>query len=354
MKRIIICSDGTWNRPGVLDNGVEVRTNIELLFKLIKPIDNTSGKAIPQLKFYETGVGSSTFSIRDRIFGGISGAGIDSKIKDLYLFLIVNYEIGDEIYFFGFSRGAYTVRSLAGLVRNCGILKPENLNLLDLTFALYRNRNEYTSPDSDMMVGYKKQYSIEPVTPIKFIGVWDTVGSLGIPINKKNNLNRYSFHDVKLSSTIMNAYHALAIDERRNLFQPTLWEVSSNKDVKQNVEQRWFIGSHSNVGGGYPDTGLSDIALKWLVEKAQNLGLQFEDLQFNDVENGYNFKPDYSKDPVDSRTTLFKFLPSGYRDYKLANKRVDAKGKPILTLETFDESISQKIKNNPNYKHIIS
>ena len=83
MKRIIICSDGTWNRPGVLDKGVEVRTNIELLFKLIKPIDNTSEKAIPQLKFYETGIGSSTFSIRDRIFGGIAGAGIDSKIKDL-------------------------------------------------------------------------------------------------------------------------------------------------------------------------------------------------------------------------------------------------------------------------------
>jgi uncharacterized protein (DUF2235 family) len=260
MKRIIICSDGTWNRPGILDKGIEVKTNVELLYNLIKPIDTTNGGTTIQLKFYETGIGSSTFSLKDKFIGGISGNGIDQKIKDLYLFLILNYEIGDELYFFGFSRGAYTVRSLAGLIRNCGILKPKNLKLIDQTFDLYRNRNQYTSPDSDMMIGYRKRFSIEEVTLIKFIGVWDTVGSLGIPINKKHNLNKYSFHDVKLSSTIMNAYHALAVDEKRNLFQPTLWEVSPKKASEQNVEQRWFIGSHSNVGGGYSDTGLSDIA----------------------------------------------------------------------------------------------
>jgi uncharacterized protein (DUF2235 family) len=353
MKRIIICSDGTWNKPGTTEKGKIVKTNVELLYNLIKRTDDSNGNTITQLRFYETGVGSSTFDFWEKISGGITGKGIDDKIKDLYLFLIVNYEIGDELYFFGFSRGAYTVRSLAGLVRNCGILKPENLNLLDKTFELYRNRNSYTSPDSDMMVGYKKRFSIEETTFIKFIGVWDTVGSLGIPIDKKHNLNKYSFHDVKLSSTINNAFHALALDERRNLFQPTLWEVSSKKTADQNVEQRWFIGSHSNVGGGYSDTSLSDIALKWLFEKAQNIGLKFEDPKLNESSNEYNFKPDYSKAPIDSRTAFFRILPSGYRDYKSANKRVNAKGEPILTLETFDESIYEKIKSDSKYKHVI-
>jgi len=227
--------------------------------------------------WYDQGVGTS-YSQTKNIADGITGGGIDKNIKDAYSFYIYNFRPGDEIFLFGFSRGAYTARSLAGFIRNCGILKPEYVHLLDRAYELYRNRNEYTAPDSDMMRGFRSQYAYE--TDIQFIGVWDTVGALGIPLPsyKMYNKLRYQFHDVQISSSIKYAYHALAIDEKRKLFAPAIMEQSSDiAPGKQVVEQRWFAGVHSNVGGGYEDTGLSDIALQWLIEKSIGVGLCFGD-----------------------------------------------------------------------------
>jgi uncharacterized protein (DUF2235 family) len=216
--------------------------------------------------------------------GGVTGAGLDDKIQDVYKFICWNYEPGDEIYLFGFSRGAYTVRSLVGLIRNCGVIKVNNLDLIDQAYKLYRSKSNH--PESDAAKEFRRANSYD-VFSIKFIGVWDTVGALGVPFNffQRRGKSRYSFHDTALSSIIEYAYHALAVDERRSNFVPTLWERSKNKarSFDQVLEQRWFAGVHSNVGGGYPDSGLSDIALKWLFEKAEKVGLSF-DQQFKDIK----------------------------------------------------------------------
>jgi hypothetical protein len=192
-----------------------------------------------------------------------------------------SYEAGDELYLFGFSRGAYTVRSLGGLIRNCGIMKPEFLDFVTEAYHLYRDRTSLTHPDSDLMKAFKKSYGIDAEeTKIKFMGVWDTVGALGVPLRWFYGLNKkYEFHDVKLSGQIKYAYHALAIDEKRKIFEPTLWELSEHAKQSadpQICEQVWFPGVHSNVGGGYVDSGLSDIALKWMINKASETGLAFD------------------------------------------------------------------------------
>jgi len=250
MKRIIVCCDGTWNKPGITDRGSIVETNVEKIYDVI---DNSKDLSTAQVKFYGQGVGTG-FSRKDQFLGGGTGLGIDRNIQDAYKFIMWSYKSGDELYLFGFSRGAYTVRSLAGLIRNCGVMKPEFLHLVDEAYHLYRDRTSLTHPESDLMKAFKKSYGVEEETKIKFMGVWDTVGALGIPLRWFNGLNKkYEFHDVKLSSQIKYAYHALAIDERRKIFEPTLWEVSESavKSGDQICEQVWFPGVHSNVGGGW-------------------------------------------------------------------------------------------------------
>ncbi|MCW3093370.1 MAG: hypothetical protein JWP81_4439 [Ferruginibacter sp.] len=276
MKRIILCCDGTWNKPGSKDRGKVVETNVQKIYQAV----NQGTDSIQQVKFYGQGVGTG-FSSRDHFLGGSTGLGIDRNIQDAYKFIMWNYEKDDELYLFGFSRGAYTVRSLAGLIRNCGIMKPEYLHLVDEAYHLYRDRTKLTHPDSDLMKAFKKSYGIngEAETQIKFMGVWDTVGALGIPLRWFNALNKkYEFHDVKLSSQIQHAYHALAVDEKRKIFAPALWELSEDANQSKNsqtCEQVWFPGVHSNVGGGYADSGLSDITLLWMINKAANTGLEF-------------------------------------------------------------------------------
>jgi uncharacterized protein (DUF2235 family) len=284
MKRIITCSDGTWNKPGTLDRGIKVSTNVEKMFNNICSTgkDLKTGADVEQLKAYDNGVGTG-YSISDKLLGGLMGAGIDKNIKDMYTFICLNYSPGDELYLFGFSRGAYTARSIGGFIRNCGILKPDMIHLVEKAYSLYRDRNDYSLPDSDLMKSWRRQHCVENVTPIMFIGVWDTVGSLGLPLpfNKGLNREKYRFHDCTLSCFVKNAFHALAIDEKRKLFEPTLWEksktVKQNSDHEQKMEQRWFSGVHSNIGGGYADSGLSDIALKWIMDKAAETGLCFHD-----------------------------------------------------------------------------
>lgn len=282
MKRIIVCCDGTWNKPGSKDRGQAVETNVEKIYKAV----DTRDSSMQQIKFYGPGVGTS-FALTDQILGGSIGIGIDKNIQDAYKFLMWSYEPGDEVYLFGFSRGAYTIRSLGGLIRNCGIMKPAYMHLIRDAYHLYRDRTVLTHPDCDAMVAFRKSYSIEPETSIKFMGVWDTVGALGIPISWFNWWNRkYQFHDVKLSSHIRYAYHALAVDEKRRVFNPALWEISRSaleKPIPQVCEQVWFPGVHGNIGGGYVDCGLSNVTLKWMIDKARATGLEFDENKVNEV-----------------------------------------------------------------------
>ncbi len=252
-KRLIVCMDGTWNSP-------EKRhvTNVVRTARAIRPVDS---QGVPQLVFYDWGVGSERGT---KLRGGALGAGLDKNIQDAYRFIVHNYSRGDQIYLFGFSRGAYSARSTAGLIRNAGILKKLHAQRIPQAYKLYRNR---LKPDAWQAKDFRRRYSRD--VQITFVGVWDTVGALGIPsrILKAITRNRrYKFHDTKLSGIIKHACHAVAINEKRVDFKPTLWEGPAKSG--QTVDQVWFAGVHGDVGGGYPRKGLSDLTLAWMWERA--------------------------------------------------------------------------------------
>jgi uncharacterized protein (DUF2235 family) len=268
MKRIVICCDGTWNRPDQMQGGQLCASNVTKIARCILPDDH----GVQQFVFYDKGVGTGR---ADRLLGGAFGWGIKRKILDVYRFLMATYKAGDDLYFFGFSRGAYTVRSTFGLIRNCGLLKPEFAHHLEDAYALYRRRDDASHPDAVESELFRRSFSSEPRA--KFIGVWDTVGALGLPVGGllKFINKRWSFHDMTLSSWADNAFQALAIDEHRKPFQPAVWNRST-KATAQVLEQVWFAGVHSNVGGSYPNTGLSDITLLWMMAKAEACGLAID------------------------------------------------------------------------------
>jgi len=274
MKRIITCCDGTWNKPGQKDGGVVTMTNVQ---KIAHLICTTDPGGVTQLTHYHPGVGTSGNWLQ-RLAGGVAGSGLDQNIIEAYRFIALNYEDGDLNFIFGFSRGAYTARSLAGMIVKCGILKKEHIGRISEAFEFYRNRDPGTHPNKPLAMDFKAKYSHEPA--IHFIGVWDTVGDLGIPLQPFAWLNRtkYAFHDTQLANIVRYAYHALAIDEHRKLFKPTLWQRSENGKLGkavQTIEQVWFPGCHSNVGGGYQNTDLSDATLHWMTDKATGAGLAF-------------------------------------------------------------------------------
>lgn len=261
MKRIVILADGTWNSP---EQGRP--TNVLRMAHSIRP----TAAGVKQVVFYDWGVGSD----RMKLAGGLTGAGIDKNIMDGYRFIVHNYDPGDALFFFGFSRGAYTVRSLAGLIRNCGILRRTFEDRIPAAYRHYRKRTADSSPDAPDSVAFRKEFAVADVTPIEFVGVWDTVGALGIPVPFWGTLGarEFLFHDTAPSRIIRHARHALSIDEDREDFLPTLWDKKPGLDL----QQVWFAGVHSDVGGGYEEPGLSDIACLWMMEEASRCGLKFE------------------------------------------------------------------------------
>jgi uncharacterized protein (DUF2235 family) len=266
-KKLVVCCDGTWNTPDQMKGGLAAPTNVTKLALAIAPEDSTGMK---QLTFYHRGVGTNR---RDHLGGGMFGFGLSKGVRDVYRFLVQNFEPGDELFFFGFSRGAFTARSAAGLVRNSGILRPENIGRVNDAYTLYRSRRAKTQPRAIESKLFRLSHSQE--TRIRCIGVWDTVGALGIPLSGSPLINRINrrtqFHDTALSSTVDAAFHALAIDEKRSAFRPTIWNTSNTPG--QIVKQAWFSGVHSNVGGGYCEPELSDVALSWMVDQAKECGL---------------------------------------------------------------------------------
>lgn len=305
MKRIVICCDGTWNRPDQVHNGETCPSNVTKIARCISPAD---AHGIQQLVFYDRGVGTGRL---DRLLGGMCGFGIKEKILDAYRFLITTYEHDDELFFLGFSRGAYTVRSAFGLIRNSGLLKRGFEHKIEDAYALYRRRDDASHPDAVESQLFRRSFSWEPRA--KFIGVWDTVGALGIPVGGGPLLRlinqRWSFHDMTLSSWVDNAFQALAIDEHRKPFRPSIWAQSPSARG-QVLEQVWFAGSHSNVGGSYPQSGLSDISLLWMVAKACACGLAINATCMGNVNHPV---PDAFAEIYDSQRGWFKIL--GLGDY---------------------------------------
>jgi uncharacterized protein (DUF2235 family) len=247
MKRIAVCCDGTWNSADHKDdNGRLAVTNVRKIFELMREASGV------QIRRYYAGVGSK---VGERARGGALGWGLSATISEAYQQCVRDFEPGDELFVFGFSRGAYTARSLAGFIRSSGLLKREHLTdaRVDEAYELYRDRTSDSHPDSPRAREFRARWCNE--TRIKFIGVWDTVGSLGIPKIGMGLANmafrdRWSFHDVELSTFVDFAYHAVAIDECRGPFTPTLW-CQQPGAVGQTMEQVWFPGVHSDVGGGY-------------------------------------------------------------------------------------------------------
>jgi uncharacterized protein (DUF2235 family) len=267
-KRIVICCDGTWDTADLADGAVAAPSNVTRLAMSVPPIGEDG---TPQRVYYQSGVGT----VRWKLLGGAFGLGLSDDVCDAYRFLVRTYEEDDEIFFVGFSRGAYTVRSIAGLVRNSGLLRPEHVDLVPRAYALYRDRRDASHPRETEATLFRRTYSREP--RVRFIGVWDTVGSLGIPLTgvwPADLFNRrFEFHDTALSSQVDAAFQALSIDEQRKPFVPAIWQPST-AGSEQRVEQVWFAGYHADVGGGgKTEHGLADVPMRWMADRARSCGL---------------------------------------------------------------------------------
>ena len=270
MRNLLVAADGTWSRPDQRDRGRNVPTNVVRFVRAVDE-DNESPK---QLKYYDTGVGTAQWWNKFR--GGIAGRGLFKNMRDAYAWIVENHAPDDRLYLVGFSRGAFTARSLAGLLGLCGI--PDSVE--DADRVAIEAARIYRDPDEDARrdraAEFRQRHACKPGT-VQFIGVWDTVGALGLPTRGPLGYflrKRHSFHDVQLGANVRHACHAVAIHERRAPFEPTLWR-GEKAEATETVVQAWFPGVHNNIGGGYVDTGLSDRALDWMIAHARDAGLVF-------------------------------------------------------------------------------
>lgn len=265
MKRLVVCCDGTWNNADLQTTD----TNVARLARAIHGSRETGG--VVQIVLYLRGIGTSGLKVETWIEGAI-GLGIDDNIRSAYQFIAQNYVPGDEIFLFGFSRGAFTARSLAGLISACGILKRQALGSVSDAWAYYRTKK----PHAPAEFAARTKADIHPDASIAFLGVWDTVGSLGIPGGLLADLNkkRYAFHDTTPSPIVRTACHAMAIDEHRHTFTPTYWTGTAPPGAA--IEQVWFAGAHADVGGGYKLSFLADIPLLWMARRAEAAGLAID------------------------------------------------------------------------------
>jgi uncharacterized protein (DUF2235 family) len=343
-KRLVVFCDGTWN-----DLRMPHLTNVARLAKCVSPtgkmtLPDETERIAAQVVYYDEGVGvsDSVSRLADRLVrleGGALGRGLDSKIEKAYRFIVLNYDPGDEIFIFGFSRGAYTARSLCGLIRKCGVLRRSEFENIPAALDLYRDdtkpwhadaqafrrrfswpliagEEDYTDDDRAEIEAFKAKAGVHPhirVIPpdirrrgfhVRYLGVWDTVGSLGVPKNYRTlyalTHDRYRFHDEEASSWIESLRHAVALDEERATFDVTpvtnihdlniLWAAAAIPPAqvddphaktyvpynKRLYQQRWFPGDHGAVGGGNPEPGLSSAGLLWIAEGAELMGLKLD------------------------------------------------------------------------------
>lgn len=294
MRNLILAFDGTWDEP---DHDLSDGNQNTHVARLVSALNHTDSP-IDQRVFYQPGVGTDLF---DQIRGGIFGWGLSDKIIDAYVWLIDHFQKGDRIFLVGYSRGAFAARSLSGLLDRVGLLSLKHRHQVNKAYALYRRGNVRTQH------AFRERYSIQ--VSIEAIAVWDTVGALGIPLRSFHGINHHlwSFHDTRLAPSVKSGFHAIAIDEHRPDFKPTLW--SPQKDDRQHVEQRWFAGSHADIGGGGSNP-LSDISFDWICESLLQKGMHID----------LSVKPlsvlQFSKDalPTDSFTLFLGGMYDWFRD----------------------------------------
>lgn len=318
MKRIVVLCDGTWQRP----DG-RYASNVVHMARCVLP---RSSDGVEQIVYYQEGLGSNGGV--DALNAGAFGRGIDAEIQRLYRFLVHNYRDGDELFFFGFSRGAYTVRSTIGMLRNAWLLHKAHAGMIPRAYHIYRTR---WGPDADNAVRFREPHC--RAVRVRFLGVWDTVGALGIPIALFDGLNeeRYGFHDTTISRIVEHACHALAIDERRKPFAPTVWKTRSDR---KRTEQAWFSGSHSDIGGGHREAGLSLISLQWIASQAAQAGLALDQTLLDHVMSRNN------------REVVHDTVPLPYRIFGTAERAIGITNPD----EILHPSAEQRFLREPDYR----
>jgi uncharacterized protein (DUF2235 family) len=278
MKRIVVCFDGTGNTPESGENPTNV---VKIMRALAKQTDDSQ---IHQVAFYDAGIG--TYNAMDKVIGGISGRGFGGKVKDGYRFIANNFVLNrdtderDEIYIFGFSRGAYTAYSLARFIECVGLLPKWEMNHLPNAWQKYRNAKPNEFGQKASQEALKDSLAYMDVR-IQCLGLWDTVAAVGK--TPKTILKEQAGF---IPANVDNIFHALAIDERRNAFTPLMfeWPTDAPTQPPNRIEQVWFAGAHSNVGGGYPRCGLSNAALHWMCSRVRKTtNLEFRDIYLKDA-----------------------------------------------------------------------
>ena len=347
MRNLIVCADGTWNTPDQQHDGVPTPTNVVRLYNAIADKHSNGND---QIKYYHPGVGTDG-KWWDKLAGGAVGVGLNKNVMSAYKWLGTTYQPGDRIWLFGFSRGAYTVRSLAGMITSCGLVELSGLPDDDIWTRVEKVLERGYRKGEDKKIWGKDWKLLRPEPNKKitvfFLGVWDTVGALGIPddmaiLNLLDDTEKYSFHNTDLNSRIEHARHAVAVDEMRASFAPTLWTKLGTTDVKQ----IWFPGVHSDVGGGYPETQLSDGALKWMMDAAKAAGLEFHAGMYAQV------LPDSRGVLHDSHSGMFKHMRTQPRSVPpVAKKRpagvfhpsvIDRQRNPLITQAPYRPTHSLK------------
>ncbi|KAH9822066.1 putative alpha/beta hydrolase domain (DUF2235), partial [Teratosphaeria destructans] len=366
-KRLILCEDGTWldSDSNSLRGALSIESNITRLSRAIKA---QSSDGIPQVSYYHFGVGAGG-TVLNKLMGA-TGSGLAEIVREGYSFIATNYTVGDEIFIFGFSRGAYTARAIAGLIGEVGVLTRDGLPFLAEIFrdVQHQHDRDYKPKHPDLPFRdkppagdpeYRTELERRGLTRlgvmIKVVGVFDTVGSLGTPkigwlqrVGLQSNMMReLSFYDTSLDNCIEYAFQALALDERRYAFQPTLWEkFPGNRTV---LRQVWFPGAHANVGGGYADQQIATLTLAWMMAQCEPF-LDFDrDYLFDQWEAAEDH---YEQGGEKPRPWAFGRIWDGLSGvYALGGTKVRTPGRYTATDPTNGKVTAEPLEDTHEYVH---
>lgn len=367
-KRLIITCDGTWLNAdnGLVDGHKQQPSNVSRIGWAIK---DTSRDGIPQVVNYQAGVGTSGLKL-SRVIGGATGEGIKENIRVAYTYVATNWREGDEIFLMGYSRGAFTARSVGGIIGELGLLTRTGLPHFNEIFEDLERKDDdrYVSqfPDDPFpdKGRFDSRYLSELVRrgmtrtriPIKAICCWDTVGSLGIPRTafidgmtaRQRRLRDYQFSDTKIHPCVENAFQALALDEHRAPFSPALWEKQSDNQ-NTNLKQVWFPGVHANVGGGYDDQELSNITLAWMMSRLEPF-LDFRpDFLVSQLELARQYYKDTGQRP---RWWSFGQIRRSFKGpFVLAGSQIRTPGNYYRVDPGTGRTTSKRLKNTNEYIH---
>jgi uncharacterized protein (DUF2235 family) len=366
-KRLILCEDGTWlnSGSGSLQGSLFIPSNVTRISRCIKPI---SADGIPQVVYYHAGVGSGG-GFTNKL-AGIDGGGLGEIIREGYTYLATNYLPGDEIFVFGFSRGAFSARSIVGLIDQIGLLTKEGLPYLAEIFRDVQHKHDpnynpkypdlpFKDKPSASDPEYNQELQRRNLTrldiPVKVVGVWDTVGALGVPKIglltrlglQSTTMKEYSFYDTALGNCIEYAFQALSLDERRFSFQPAVWEKLEGNQTT--LRQVWFPGAHSNIGGGYDDQQIATISLAWMVAQCENFidfDIDYVLDQWDDCEEYYQ------KHKEKVRPWSFGFIYDGMLSYyALGGTSVRTPGRYTVIDPTNGRATDEPLMDTREYIH---